>query len=96
MSEQVTGSSINADMRPPAREVAEFHSNADTDSSQAALHHTLGMGANQAAPGYHTHDGSNSPLLLEGYTLTGSKSTGAALASIVGALVRLGAVDETT
>ena len=27
----------------------------DTDASQAAIHHTLGTGANQAAPGNHTH-----------------------------------------
>jgi len=29
---------------------------ADTDSSASALHHTLGTGANQAAPGNHVHD----------------------------------------
>jgi len=42
--------------RPDAREVAEFHVNADTDGSPKALHHTLGPGPNQAAVGNHTHD----------------------------------------
>lgn len=31
------------------------HASADTDSSTAALHHTLGTGANQAAAGNHSH-----------------------------------------
>lgn len=31
------------------------HEQADTDSSPTAIHHTLGKGANQAAPGNHTH-----------------------------------------
>jgi hypothetical protein len=31
------------------------HDSADTDSSATALHHTLGTGANQAAPGNHSH-----------------------------------------
>lgn len=90
------GSSINASQRPAPKVVSEFHSNDDVDSSASAHHHTLGSGANQASPGYHNHDGSNSVLLLDGITLTGSKSTGAALASVVSALVRLGAADETT
>ena len=31
------------------------HEDADTDSSALAIHHTLGYGAYQAAPGNHTH-----------------------------------------
>lgn len=31
------------------------HESPDTDSTTTALHHTLGTGANQAAPGNHTH-----------------------------------------
>jgi hypothetical protein len=31
------------------------HDSADTDSSPTAIHHTLGTGANQAAPGTHSH-----------------------------------------
>lgn len=96
MSEQPTGSSINAGGRPAPKVVSEFHTNSDIDTSAGAQHHSLGIGANQASPGPHNHDGSNSVLLLEGFTLTGSKSTGAALASIISALVRLGAADETT
>lgn len=34
---------------------ADTHQDADTDSSPAALHHTLGSGSNQAAPGNHSH-----------------------------------------
>lgn len=32
------------------------HQDADTDASPSAIHHTLGTGAFQAAPGNHTHD----------------------------------------
>lgn len=39
----------------PKLSQANTHQNADTDSSPSALHHTLGSGANQAAPGNHTH-----------------------------------------
>lgn len=35
---------------------ANTHQNADTDSAPTAIHHTLGSGPNQAAPGDHTHD----------------------------------------
>lgn len=31
------------------------HELADTDKARTSLHHTLGFGANQAAPGNHTH-----------------------------------------
>lgn len=36
---------------PHSKEVADFHINSDKDSSPLALHHTLGRGALQAAPG---------------------------------------------
>ena len=32
------------------------HEDADTDSSPSSIHHTLGGGENQAAPGNHVHD----------------------------------------
>lgn len=35
---------------------ANTHQSADTDSAPTAIHHTLGTGANQAAPGNHNHD----------------------------------------
>jgi len=37
---------------------AKTHVSADTDVSTASIHHTLGIGANQAAPGDHNHDDS--------------------------------------
>lgn len=36
------------------------HDRADTDLSHRALHHTLGTGHNQASPGDHYHDGTDS------------------------------------
>ena len=96
MAENTTGSSVNAGMRPPPKTVTEFHTNDDVDTSGQAHHHTLGIGANQAAPGPHRHDGSDSVYLLEGYTISGSKTTGAALSSVIAALVMLGAKDEST
>lgn len=81
---------------PSAREVEKFHENSDVDGSPKAIHHTLGPGINQAAPGPHNHRGGDSALLLEGVTLSGSRGDNAALASVIAALVELGATDVTT
>jgi hypothetical protein len=35
---------------------ANTHEGADTDTGPSAIHHSLGLGANQAAAGNHTHD----------------------------------------
>lgn len=40
----------------PAASLAEAQALADTDDSALAIHHTLGTGPFQAAPGNHTHD----------------------------------------
>lgn len=48
------------------RIVNEFHSKSDRDGASTAQHHTLGVDANQASPGNHTHDGINSKKLLVG------------------------------
>lgn len=82
--------------RPDPNSVREFHVNDDTDSASDAHHHTLGAGVNQAASGAHTHDGNDSALLLEGFTVTGAKGTAACDASIIALLVKLGATDSTT
>lgn len=39
----------------PKLKQANTHESADTDKSAKSLHHTLGTGANQAAPGNHYH-----------------------------------------
>lgn len=88
--------SMNANMRPEARVVNEFHSNDDVDKDSNAHHHTLGAGANQASPGPHRHDGTDSVSLLEGFELSGSKGGNLAVGSIIQALVQLGATDNTT
>lgn len=82
--------------RPDANTVRDLHMNADTDSGSDAIHHTLGTGVGQAASGAHDHDGNNSPLLLEGITITGARGTATCDQSIIAALVRLGASDSTT
>lgn len=76
--------------------VNKFHTKSDVDSSSFAQHHTIGNRVHQAASGAHTHDGKNSKALLEGVSITGSRSSGAALESILDALVALGATDSTT
>lgn len=84
---------------PTADEVTRFHKNADTDARNESLHHTLGINAGQAAPGNHTHDGTDSPLILEGVILTGSKTANpptAFLSSVANALARLGVTDNST
>lgn len=93
---QKDGGSINSNMRPEGKVVNEFHSNDDVDKDANAHHHTLGSGSNQASPGAHMHDGSDSRPLLEGFELSGSIASGAASLSIIQALVQLGATDNTS
>lgn len=85
------------DRKPDAQTVADFHTHADTDSKDTSIHHTLGTAPAQASPGNHNHDGSDSVLLLEGITITGSKDNPVTVfPSIINALVRLGVRDATT
>jgi|SRR5213595_3922926 len=91
-----TGSSVNSNLRPDARTVNEFHTSDDLDKDANAHHHSLGIGTNQASPGSHKHDGTNSFPLLEDTSLSGSRAGGGALLSVIQALVQLGATDNTT
>lgn len=81
---------------PQPRVVSDFHNNSDVDQDKEAQHHTLGYGPNQASPGSHNHRGSDSVLLLGEVELTGSRGGNTALASVIAALVELGAKDSTT
>lgn len=83
------------DIAPPST-VARFHNKSDMDSSSEAQHHSLGIKGGQASPGDHKHDGSTSKRLLEGVTITGARGGNIALASVIAALVKLGATDSTT
>lgn len=82
--------------RPSSVDVRDFHVFDDLDVSPDSHHHSLGAGPNQAASGAHTHDGSNSVRLLEGFVITGGRAGNTAVASIIAALVSLGATDSTT
>lgn len=85
------------DPSPSATIVDKFHKNADTDVRKESIHHTLGPGQSQAAPGDHMHDGGTSRKILDGYQLTGSKANPVTMwPSIIQCLVRLGAKDNTT
>lgn len=90
------GSSIDSNLRPDSKTINEFHSNDDVDKDSNAHHHTLGGGANQASPGSHRHDGTDSVQLLEGIEIAGSRGGNLALQSVIQALVALGATDNTT
>ena len=79
-----------------ARQSADMHKYADTDSSRDALHHTLGGGPNQAAPGDHNHDGANSSFLFNGVTISGSRTNGAALQQLLDALTKLGLTNNSS
>lgn len=84
---------------PAARQVSEFHTKADTDSSTSAGHHTLGISHNQASPGDHSHDGQTSRLVGSGrkITISGAKGGNAALASLITALKQvMDLTDNTT
>lgn len=84
------------DRAADAQVVNKFHEKSDVDSSQEAQHHTLGNKHDQAAAGDHTHDGKNSRKILKGQVISGSRSGGAALISVIDALEKLGATDSTT
>lgn len=90
------GGKTTGDPTPSAADVEKFHSNDDIDSKAESHHHTLGPTQYQASPGNHDHRGGNSQLLISDITLTGSRGGNAAVASIITALVALGAVDNTT
>lgn len=47
-------------IRKDPRHVDQNHQGSDLDSSIFAKHHSLGPNTNQASPGDHIHDGSNS------------------------------------
>lgn len=83
------------DIADPAT-VNRFHQKDDLDSSAESHHHSLGIKKDQASPGNHNHDGTVSKRLLEGQVISGSRSGGAALTSVIAALVKLGATDNTT
>lgn len=82
--------------KPTAEEVDNFHTNSDADLRPEAIHHTLGPNPNQASPGDHKHDGSDSELLLSGEVISGSRATDAWRLSINALFVKLGAEDNST
>lgn len=96
MADNPTSGSVNSNLRPEGKVVNEFHTNDDTDKDSNAHHHTLGSGSNQASPGSHRHDGTDSVPLLEGFELSGTRGASTAIVSIISALVSLGATDNTT
>lgn len=82
--------------KPTTEEVENFHTNSDVDLRAESQHHTLGPSSSQAAAGDHNHDGGNSPLILDGMAITGSRSTDAWRLSVNALLKRLGADDNST
>lgn len=88
--------SLQDNPRPSPQVVSEFHSNSDVDAERDSQHHTLGTGVNQASPGSHRHDGNDSFQLLESVEIVGAKGGNTALASVIAALVSMGAKDSTT
>lgn len=96
LSGEGSGGAKGASDIPSAEEVERAHTNADTDLRDESIHHTLGAGETQAAPGNHTHDGGDSALLLSGLTISGSRGSDAWRISVNQILVRLGATDSST
>lgn len=93
---QAPGVKDIADPTPSPVVVNRFHTKSDLDSKPWAQHHSLGPRPNQASPGNHKHDGATSQFLLAGVTISGAKAGNTALASVIAALVKLGATDATT
>ena len=90
------GASVNSELRPPQRMVNEFHTNDDLNRDAQAHHHSLGIGVNEAASGAHTHDGTNSVQLGAGIIISGSRSSGGALLSVIQAMVQILGVEDST
>jgi hypothetical protein len=88
--------SLSDNPKPDAQVVEDFHANSDLDVRPEAQHHTIGPQPAQAASGAHTHNGSDSVQLLAGVTIVGARGGNTAVASIIAALVKLGATDSTT
>lgn len=85
------------DPSPSAEKVIQFHNRAPIDTRAEDIHHTLGVTGTQASPGDHNHDGGDSVLLLEGFTIVGSKANPqTVLPSLIAGFVRLGMKDSTT
>ncbi len=85
------------DNKASAKEVNDFHTNSDVDSSTQSYHHRLGNRRNQASQGDHRHDGENGLKIMEGVTVTGAKAGNAALTNLLTALAAaLGFIDGTT
>lgn len=86
--------SIFANLTP--RQVNAIHSRSDRDTSKTAQHHTLGVSADQASPGNHTHDGINSKLPLAGLfpsfpTTASATYSQSQMQAVIDALRQLGA-----
>ncbi len=80
---------------PTPGEVSKAHTNSDVDASKVAQHHTLGIQANQASPGDHTHNGKNSKKIGKGInaafpTTANVAYTQAQIQAIIDALRALG------
>lgn len=90
--DQQTGSSVEA---PNPDEVNKFHRYDDTDNAPESHHHTLGIDANQAAPGPHRHNGRDSAVLNAG-TVTGSRASGTALSNLLSVLNSAGIIVDAT
>lgn len=84
-------------LSPPARAVGQFHRNADVNAGRDAIHHTLGNQDYQAAPGSHIHQGGNGQALLDGITITGSRSANVAsiLDQLANVVAQLGGINST-
>lgn len=80
---------------PSSADVNKFHSNSDSDTAVTALHHTLGIGQNQATAGTHNHNGKNSKKIGKGLdagfpTTAGAAYSQAQMQSVIDALRDLG------
>ena len=53
---------------------ANTHQSVDTDASPAAIHHTLGIGSNQAATGDHAHDYRSTSILNKPFEICTSSA----------------------
>lgn len=80
------------------RLIALIHSRSDVDSSQLALHHTIGIKHDQASAGDHVHDGSSSRKVGANMNLsvTGSKGGNVALANLLTMLKSVIEFTDTT
>jgi len=82
--------------KPPSSRYLDWFHGQTSYRRPTDLHHQIGFNSWDASRGDHTHDGTDSSLILDGLTIEGERGTDAYDQSVNALLVRLGATNNST